>query len=1266
MIFITGNGESLDPAALGKSLESGDESLEKATGGKLYSEGKSMAPQGEEPEDEDERLAKERVQKAKPLGLKEGEMTRLWTAPEDPACIPETKTAKSLSTEGLAELEDLVKGGPHRYIHRRRGPKGDWIYEYPEQRKDQRGMRAAGQPGAAKPKPENFSSVASYLDAVDKWKAEGDWQPASGGSEKPFATQSGKRLQYVYQPRSGRHAYLDADDDVILTDEEAARYLPGGALARSLTGLEALEDLVKATPVGGLTPGGYRVKMAGGKRQYVKEGKAPGKDEGKTPAFSVADKLEQKANTAAALAEKRAKLGHQAEANEHYREAARHARQRARISQGAERELWESKSRMYAAKDTGVDPKVFEQAQAHSKAYRDAIDGMDDMVDQLEKLGYQNVANVRGFMARVPASKFYREPPKRPGQIAERPPSPQAMELAFYDMKTKVAAQQRKAEKAPAKPKLSEDAQGALEELARMKTPGILGHDLMSDEAEELEAAGLAKITYHEDLDQSTAQLTSAGRKVAGGMVRPKEVPESWEAERTEFVDIYSSPKGYDLNISRNPSPGVPKYWVNDGTGEFAWTFNTIGEAVKKIQSMEGGATPAPKASKADKPAWQKTLKDVVPGGWAGKDASAKSAARQWAKDSMKALKEGKALPKQTAIDLVELRSAGYWTPQEDELPWVRQMTKEMGSKNMANLEVPKWENPFPETPTASSRSERPKDLLERDAHRAAYDQHVKAAKRADNLDASADAYEAAAEAAAKVGGGMSAGDSSKFDWARKTREALNRAADLRAKAAAAKRQSGKGKTAKLEAEGQLKLFRSLLAAGDLEGYLSKAMELDQGEDLEKFLGAAMAMTQAQRSAGSSSRGGVEIGEKGGRIIGRTASGKKIYERKGAHDGKWSPQDHAQAAAAHKHFAQHAEKAGRGHDAKRHREAAQEHGSRAGGGADPHDWTPTPAHKAKGFEAWQHEAAGSKQDEHTKRAMAQGGTAWERSANLAADHRKAKMNKEGDAKVKPRGLMQRWEDWSVGKSMINAGAETGAKERPMQNLEEFLAKGEGYMCKGCGQMHKGEGGMCKACAGKGEQMDKGEDMGNTMPSGEPNQNMGTRRHEDGVDLDGKGKPSGEGSSKVSGSEAGAPAPPKGKLSDDDEQPESWPGGKKPLEKTAKSLLNGAVVFGGDSDAQCEALMKSQGDFWYGAPPAASPVAAPLHQVRECECGAMVKSFLSSCPECGAGAVQSRVLPANVVGGRTLEKGGYQGLRPKPQPADLYLPEGVVVTDDAAE
>jgi len=53
-------------------------------------------------------------------------------------------------------------------------------------------------------------------------KTQGNWYPASGGTETPFTSRSGRRLLYVWQPSTGDHAYLDLGTDLILSPEEAA------------------------------------------------------------------------------------------------------------------------------------------------------------------------------------------------------------------------------------------------------------------------------------------------------------------------------------------------------------------------------------------------------------------------------------------------------------------------------------------------------------------------------------------------------------------------------------------------------------------------------------------------------------------------------------------------------------------------------------------------------------------------------------------------------------------------------------------------------------------------------------------------------------------------------------------------------------------------------------------------------------------------------------------------------------------------------------
>lgn len=64
-------------------------------------------------------------------------------------------------------------------------------------------------------------TVAELLAAAQAKAEQGPWVPANGGTEVPFHTRSGRRLLYCWQPTTGRHAYLDCDTDLILSDDDA-------------------------------------------------------------------------------------------------------------------------------------------------------------------------------------------------------------------------------------------------------------------------------------------------------------------------------------------------------------------------------------------------------------------------------------------------------------------------------------------------------------------------------------------------------------------------------------------------------------------------------------------------------------------------------------------------------------------------------------------------------------------------------------------------------------------------------------------------------------------------------------------------------------------------------------------------------------------------------------------------------------------------------------------------------------------------------------
>lgn len=54
-----------------------------------------------------------------------------------------------------------------------------------------------------------------------KKREQGAWVPACNGTEVPFTTRFGFRLLYCWQPSTGRHAYLNCDTDIIMSNEDA-------------------------------------------------------------------------------------------------------------------------------------------------------------------------------------------------------------------------------------------------------------------------------------------------------------------------------------------------------------------------------------------------------------------------------------------------------------------------------------------------------------------------------------------------------------------------------------------------------------------------------------------------------------------------------------------------------------------------------------------------------------------------------------------------------------------------------------------------------------------------------------------------------------------------------------------------------------------------------------------------------------------------------------------------------------------------------------
>ena len=70
---------------------------------------------------------------------------------------------------------------------------------------------------------EKLRRVQMYMDAgiIDRE----NWYPACGFTELPFVIRTGLRLLYCWQPSTGRHAYINLDTDIALTDSEALESL---------------------------------------------------------------------------------------------------------------------------------------------------------------------------------------------------------------------------------------------------------------------------------------------------------------------------------------------------------------------------------------------------------------------------------------------------------------------------------------------------------------------------------------------------------------------------------------------------------------------------------------------------------------------------------------------------------------------------------------------------------------------------------------------------------------------------------------------------------------------------------------------------------------------------------------------------------------------------------------------------------------------------------------------------------------------------------
>lgn len=62
-------------------------------------------------------------------------------------------------------------------------------------------------------------TLSELLDERDKQRENGPWIVACGGKE-PIMKVKSFRVQYMYQPSTGRHAYYNFDTDMFLSDHE--------------------------------------------------------------------------------------------------------------------------------------------------------------------------------------------------------------------------------------------------------------------------------------------------------------------------------------------------------------------------------------------------------------------------------------------------------------------------------------------------------------------------------------------------------------------------------------------------------------------------------------------------------------------------------------------------------------------------------------------------------------------------------------------------------------------------------------------------------------------------------------------------------------------------------------------------------------------------------------------------------------------------------------------------------------------------------------
>lgn len=69
-----------------------------------------------------------------------------------------------------------------------------------------------------------MKSVSELLDEREVKARQGHWVPACANTEVPFITRTGHKVLYMWQPSTGRHAYLNLITDIFIDDSELASY----------------------------------------------------------------------------------------------------------------------------------------------------------------------------------------------------------------------------------------------------------------------------------------------------------------------------------------------------------------------------------------------------------------------------------------------------------------------------------------------------------------------------------------------------------------------------------------------------------------------------------------------------------------------------------------------------------------------------------------------------------------------------------------------------------------------------------------------------------------------------------------------------------------------------------------------------------------------------------------------------------------------------------------------------------------------------------